>query len=359
LHCHPSLRYTSLAATIITPGGKAITASTRQAIFISRWQIQGVRLLQEQGGGTAMPRMLYIQGDAPDPVLPPDVILDLVRQHGQAAQTVVAVDESGGEARTYAVDDAIIVKVQRPQQLRPYTSLAREVVFLEALAGVPGVNVPRVLGHGQQGRDIEYTVMTHMPGDAWVRQPPTGHMRYESLRDLGAMIARMHRIPQEPMLASKLFPGDHTLADFHLRLNRAFSEAIDLIDRHQRPWTLPLSPEHVAVTALAMLPNTGDLVALHSNPGPEHVFVDPTGGALVGIIDFGDAYFSHPAFDLRRWLLPDEREAVLAGYASVTPTSADFLTIWKAVALLTHMLTIAAGSARTAAALEDIPSLLP
>lgn len=306
-----------------------------------------------------MPRMLYIQGDAPDPVLPSDVVLELVRRHGQAAHAVVAVDESGGEARTYAVDEGIIVKVQRPQQLRPYTSLAREVVFLDALAGVPGVNVPTVLGHGQHGRDIEYTVMTRMPGDAWLRQPPAGDMRHESLRALGAMLARIHRIPQEPMLTSKLFPGDHTLADFHLRLNRAFSEAIDLIDRHQRPWTLALSPEQVALTALAMLPNTGDLVALHSNPGPEHVFVDPASGALTGIIDFGDAYFSHPAFDLRRWLLPDEREALLAGYGEVTPISADFLTIWKVVALLTHMLTIASGSARTAAALEDIPSLLP
>jgi hypothetical protein len=44
------------------------------------------------------------------------------------------VDESGGEARTYIVDEAIVLKVQRPQQVRVGTSLAREVFFLNQLA---------------------------------------------------------------------------------------------------------------------------------------------------------------------------------------------------------------------------------
>ena len=78
------------------------------------------------------------------------------------------MDETGGEARTYAIDDTLILKTQRPQQLRPRTSLEKEVFFLNQLAAAPELGVPRVLGHGREQGDgvIEYTLMTRMPGVA-------------------------------------------------------------------------------------------------------------------------------------------------------------------------------------------------
>jgi hygromycin-B 7''-O-kinase len=76
-----------------------------------------------------MPKEVYLQPDAPDPVLSQEFVLSLVRRHLPEAQAVTGVDESGGEARTYAIDDTVILKVQRPQQLRPSTSLAKEVFF--------------------------------------------------------------------------------------------------------------------------------------------------------------------------------------------------------------------------------------
>ena len=75
-----------------------------------------------------MPKDVYLQPDAPDPVLSDDVVLGLVRRHAPGAQAVVGVDESGGEARTYAIDDRIVLKTQRPHRLRPRTSLAMEAV---------------------------------------------------------------------------------------------------------------------------------------------------------------------------------------------------------------------------------------
>src|SRR6185437_11363909 len=77
---------------------------------------------RNQWKGRLMPRDVYLQPDARDPVLDPDAALALVRRHVPAARTVAGVDESGGEARTYAVDagaEALVLKVQRPQQLRP------------------------------------------------------------------------------------------------------------------------------------------------------------------------------------------------------------------------------------------------
>src|SRR5436309_15671856 len=65
--------------------------------------------------------------------------------------------------------------------------------------------------------------------------------------------------------------------------------------------------------ALARLPAVIGVAPLHSNPGPEHVFVDPRTGEMTGLIDFGDAYISHPAFDLR-WPRAADRADILAGY---------------------------------------------
>jgi hypothetical protein len=118
-----------------------------------------------------MPKDFYVQPDAPDPVLPDDVVLKLSRQHTSDAQAVTDVDETGGEARTYMIDETLILKTQRPQQLRPRTSLSKEVFFLNQLAAAaPDLSVPRVLGYGREqtfdGTVVEYTLMTRMPGIA-------------------------------------------------------------------------------------------------------------------------------------------------------------------------------------------------
>jgi hypothetical protein len=49
-------------------------------------------------GGAAVPNDVYLQPDAPDPVLPEDVVLTPVQPHVPDAASVTAVDESDGEA---------------------------------------------------------------------------------------------------------------------------------------------------------------------------------------------------------------------------------------------------------------------
>jgi hypothetical protein len=63
---------------------------------------------------------IYPQPSAPDPVLEAKYVLTLVRRHVPAV-AVREVDESGGEARAYLVDDDKVLKVQRPHRLRPRT----------------------------------------------------------------------------------------------------------------------------------------------------------------------------------------------------------------------------------------------
>ena len=100
-------------------------------------------------------------------MLSAEVVLGLARRHVPAAAAVTGVDESGGEARAYLVDDDVVVKTQRPHRLRPRTSLAKEAYLLDALAPGLGGRIPRLLGYDHVDTVdgvVEYVCMTRIPG---------------------------------------------------------------------------------------------------------------------------------------------------------------------------------------------------
>lgn len=312
-----------------------------------------------------MPRHVYLQPEAPDPALAPDAVLTLARRHVPTAQAVISVDESGGEARTYAVaadGEELVVKVQRPQQLRPLTSLEKEACFLRQLAALaPDLPVPRVRGYDRESPFLEYTVMSRMPGVAMRNVALSGEQRDAVLRELGQVLRRIHDLPLGPFLESGLFPGDYAFPSLQTRVGEAF---LDLAARQRqtaRPWPLAISLDELGQRVLRALPRTQERAALHSNPYTEHVFVDASTGRFTGLIDFGDAYVSHPALDLRRWHRPAERAALRAGYTAAGPVDDDFLAVWRAVALLanaTELVLYGDDAARVAGVREDLEGLL-
>ncbi len=304
-----------------------------------------------------MAKDVYLQPNAPDPVHTDDVVLSLVRQHVAGAKVVTGVDESGGEARTYAIDDNLILKTQRPHRLRPRTSLEKEVIFLKQLSFDERISVPRVLGYGREA-DIEYTVMTRMPGVAIVNTTLTGDVRKETMFQVGQTLRRIHAIDQTSFHQSGLFPTDETFADVKERFVSSFAGLVEKMHNDNREWTLTLTPEEVAKRAIDALPETADRVGLHSNPGPTHTFVHPDTGIFSGLIDFGDAYISHPAFDLYRWNLPEDREAVLAGYTSERPVNDSFFQTWKVVMVLSDMMSIAYRMKSMEESEEDLKKLV-
>lgn len=300
----------------------------------------------------------YSQPDAPDPVLDDELVLSLVRRHVPDAQAVTGVDESGGEARTFAVDDAIMLKVQRPQQLRPRTSLEKEVFFLQQLEQEPGVSVPRVLGYGRQGQYIEYNVQTRMPGKAMRHVSLDSEARDAVLTELGKTLRRIHELPQEPFRQSGLFPADDSLEIVQARFAAYFASMTTRIREEGRPWSVDCTPEEIAELAVAALPRTDERVALHSNPGPEHTFVFPETGAYSGVIDFGDAFISHPALDLRRRAGPQDRDAIMRGYTYDGPVSDVFIDTWQIVQVLSDLIDVAYYPDRAAAAEQDLKELV-
>jgi hygromycin-B 7''-O-kinase len=304
-----------------------------------------------------MPRDVYLQPDAPDPVLADVVVLALVRRHAPDAGAVTGVDESGGEARTYAVDSGLILKTQRPHRLRPRTNLERETLFLRHLAGFPDIAVPRVLGYGREG-GVEYICMTRMPGQPLARLPIGGVARIAALRDSGRVLHWIHRVPQEPLRASGLFPGDRTASDLRARLREAFDDVLGTLPAGRDDWQAAEPPADVARRALDALPETTAFVALHSNPSAEHTFADPLTEAYTGTIDFGDAYISHPALDLRRWRDPADRTALLEGYMAERAVDDTFLAIWRVAQILADMQAIAGAPAYRAAAYAHLAQIL-
>jgi hygromycin-B 7''-O-kinase len=310
-----------------------------------------------------MPRDFYTQPDAPDPVLPSEVVLRLARLYDPQVRTVTSVDETGGEARTYTIDEKLILKTQRPQQLRPRTSLAKEVFFLNQIAAAaPDLSVPRVLGYGREpamdGTTVEYTLMTRMPGIAMRRAELDAGERQAVLHKVGAVLRRIHSLSVAPFVESGLFHGDQSFVDSQMRFGNYFNDLADDIAHEHLPWPLSLTPVQVGAKAVASVPRSTERVPLHSNPYLEHVFVHPQSGVFAGLIDFGDAYISHPTFDMRRWNRPADREAVLQGYTSAGPVSDDFLATWRAVMILGDSITIAYYPERGAEAEQDLLALL-
>jgi aminoglycoside phosphotransferase (APT) family kinase protein len=305
-----------------------------------------------------MPKDVYFQPDAPDPVLSEELVLALVRRHVPEAQAVTGIDESGGEARTYAIDADLILKVQRPQQLRPRTSLAKEVFFLQQLEPWPDISVPRALGYGRDSALLEYIVMTCMPGVA-MRHAELGEQeRAAALFHLGRTLRRIHSLPQSHFIENALFPGDRSFAAVQQRFREYFAELAEVFHTEGLPWPLRVSLGEIGERVLASLLENDERVALHSNPYAEHTFVDPVAHTYLGLIDFGDAYISHPAFDLRRWNRPSEREALLEGYTADAPVSEAFLATWKAVMVLTDVIVMAHYPDRGAQAADDLQHLL-
>jgi aminoglycoside phosphotransferase (APT) family kinase protein len=306
-----------------------------------------------------MPKDVYLQPNVPDPVLDSELVLSLARRHAPNAQAVTAVDESGGEARTYAIDFNLIFKTQRPHRLRPRTSLAREVFFLNQIAAVaPDLAVPRVVGYGRADEYIEYTLMTRIPGIALRNANLDRVARLQVMRELGRTLRHIHQMPQADFAASDLFPSDKSSADTRARANELFDDSVARIQNEKREWSLQVSPIQIAERVKTLLPHSDERVALHSNPYHEHTFVDPATGKFSGLIDFGDAYISHPTFDLRRWRTREEREQLLAGYCAEQAVSEEFLRMWLALQVVGDLAAIAGSPLLGPAAHADLEWLL-
>jgi hygromycin-B 7''-O-kinase len=286
----------------------------------------------------------YLQPDAPDPVLDEQTVLEAARRHATHAGRLLRVDESGGEARAYHLEGEIVLKTQRPHRLRPRTSLAKEQLVLHTLERAGEFPVPRVIGYGH-ANGIEYLCLTRMPGIAIRHHEPPPPQRAAALEELGRTLRGLHEIDQSPLASSDLVPGDRSPADLHTRFVESFEGLAEALEQTEG-WDETLDVRAIGAARLADTPTDVTPVTLHSNPGPEHTFVHPEDGRFSGLIDFGDAYRSHPALDLRPWEAEPAAEHLLAGYQSLGPLPESFDHV-RRTGLIIMALTRAARGSRT------------
>src|SRR5258705_413921 len=116
-------------------------------------------------------------------------------------------------------------------------------------------------------------------------RPQTSQRGVRPFIALGRMLRRIHQLDQQPFIQSGLFPTDRTSADIRTRLEGHVTEMVEKMHASGRAWPLAIPMEDVAARALAALPETDECMALHSNPGPSHTFVDRASGRFTGLID--------------------------------------------------------------------------
>jgi hygromycin-B 7''-O-kinase len=278
-------------------------------------------------------------------VLDEGSVLEAVRRHAPHAGRLLEVDESGGEARAYLLEGGVVLKTQRPERRRAKTSLEKEAMVLRELERQGIARVPRALGYGEVD-GVEYVCLTLVPGVAISRSTLARPARDAALVRLGGMLRRIHGVGQAAFATSDLLPGD---ADLRSRLADAFAA-------FAAGWNGPGDVAAIARACLDDVPDDCEPVMLHSNAGPTHTFADPE-GTFSGLIDFGDAYRSHPALDLCAW--SDERDAacVLAGYRSQGPLPATFERVWFVGCALATLTRAAKGHIDAAAAIADAERL--
>jgi aminoglycoside phosphotransferase (APT) family kinase protein len=292
-------------------------------------------------------------------VLPSAVVVDLARGQlpaGLGVDTVIGVDETGGEARVYllAGDGAeVVVKTQRPPRLRPRTSLAKEAGLLAALARPLAGRIPAVFGYDRVELEdvglVEFIVMSRVEGRPVAVSAPDARRRAAVLRELAATLRVVHSldVPAGPEAG---LPGDVDGAALRRRVELRLADVIDEFDARPEAWPLAATtPAEVTSRALQALPGLllSAPVVLHSNPGPSHVFTD-TAGAFTGLIDFGDAFVSHPALDLRSWPDPHDRIALRGYYLDSGVEALDrdarveFDQVWAVAMIWADMAVLAA-----------------
>jgi len=273
------------------------------------------------------------QRNLADPILENNHVLSLVRPFAPEAGAVIRIDEQGGSARTYHIDCGVTLKVLRPNRVKTATYIEREVFLLKQLEKNGVANIPKSLGYGKCG-SLEYNCMTTIPGSAVRFSQLTAKEREDMLYNLGVTLYHIHNIDLKPFYESGLLYDTYT-TDEHIQ-----NQVRHYFDIATKKNVAKLDPKHIDEAKLQADKYIAKIKYIkpkmrHADPSDEHTFVED--GIYSGVIDFGDAYISHPAFDLRRWAHED-RPALTKGYLSAGAVEDSFLNVCESIFAVENIL---------------------
>jgi aminoglycoside phosphotransferase (APT) family kinase protein len=216
------------------------------------------------------------------------------------------VRSRGDENLVVDVADEFIVRVNIQAQPHRSVAVATEFRLLERLHPELHVAVPKFLVVDELSGVVIYR---KVPGRPYLLAPH--HDPMGMTRDLGELLGTLHRLSNEVDL-----PHDHHRIEQWLVEATATAARIDPYlpadqRTHIRRFLTTPPPANVASNTLC-----------HNDLGAEHLLIDPTSGALTGIIDWTDAALTDPARDIAliyRDLGPDAATAVARGAEVAEP----------------------------------------
>lgn len=244
----------------------------------------------------------------PTPETPPaefEVDAPLVRallreQHPGLADRELGATYEGWDNRMFRLGDDLAVRLPRRQAA--VALMRREQQWLPVIArwfGLP-VPVPVRLGRPSEGYPCPWTVVRWLPG------APVGgtQLSADALQPLVDALARLHAAPADgaPFNAFRSVP----LRDRDAKVRERTPLVLALEPALLRRW------EHLCES-----PPSPRLGWVHGDLHPYNVLTE--GGAITGVIDWGDAAAGDPAIDFScLWFLAgaEERDAALERVAS-------------------------------------------
>ncbi|MFF0308101.1 phosphotransferase family protein [Streptosporangium sp. NPDC004379] len=227
---------------------------------------------------------------------------------GHRAGTVVR-SGAGQDNVAYEVDGELIVRFGLQDD--PAERAARvehESRLLAAVAEMSPLPVPEPMFTDPGRGCLAYA---KLPGLPLLRLPGPAREAYgpSVAAALGGLLTALHTVPAERLaglVERDDFPPEEWL--------REAAETYETVSRR-----VPAAHRPAVEEFLAAPPPAGgwEPVFSHNDLGVEHVLVDPATGRVTGVIDWGDAAITDPAYDfglLYRDLGPSALDAAVGGY---------------------------------------------
>jgi aminoglycoside phosphotransferase (APT) family kinase protein len=233
-----------------------------------------------------------------------ELVRDLLRdQHPDLADRPIRLGARGWDNQLWRLGDDLAVRL-------PWATPDADVLLRNEHAWLPGlaprlplpVPVPQRLGSPSARFPRPWLVTTWVPGDPADQAPIT----QASAVSLAAFLTALHQPAPDDAPAGRDRGGP--LAD------RAAGFASGLVTATARGLISdPEAVQAVWAEALDAPPWTGPRLWLHADLHAANVLT--TGGALSGVIDFGDLCAGDPAYDLSAaWLLLPDHDQFFATY---------------------------------------------
>jgi aminoglycoside phosphotransferase (APT) family kinase protein len=197
---------------------------------------------------------------------------------------------AGWDFSTYLVNDQWVFRF--PKRRQSALQLAREKSLLDALADAlrdDPIAIPCYRFHVRKPATfaLPYVGYPMLRGEALSNSSTDAVDRRDVGRQLGRFLKRLNGAApsRAPRIYHDELPGH--IVDFRRELDEVAAAL----------------PPHLAAACRTLLgkapaPYRGPPLFQHADLGAEHILVDPAGGRIIGIIDWGDAGWGNPVADV-------------------------------------------------------------